>query len=194
MNKKIKLIIFVIVLLSVVGIVAFCLDSDQKNNGIQKSKEVSAQKSKDLQLRILSGMIYRHLVGYDLVCKEVGYALQKYPEYFSQKYKNSIQKVNDAWEDKGTTLEDILIHFDKKIFPTISQDIKNELIDIERLTAKYILAHQNNVSVDKIKWTHDMEDKLNLKDACLLLDDEAAFFLDQSAFDKEFTDRIKELD
>ena len=194
MNKKIKLIIFVIVLLSIVGIVAFCLDSDQKNNGIQKSKEVSAQKSKDLQLRILSGMIYRHLVGYDLVCKEAGYALQKYPEYFSQKYKNSIQKVNDAWEDKGTTLEDILIHFDKKIFPTISQDIKNELIDIERLTAKYILAHQNNVSVDKIKWTHDMEDKLNLKDACLLLDDEAAFFLDQSAFDKEFTDRIKELD
>lgn len=193
MNKKFKLILFVVGLLTIIGVATFCIVAE-KNKKAPKESVVATQSGRDLQLRILSGMIYRHLAGYDLVCKEVGYTLKKYPDYFSQKYKTAIQKVNDEWEKKGTTLEDILIHFDEKIYPTIAQDIKKELIDIERLTAKYILAHQNNVSVDDIKWTHELEEKLNLRDACLLLDDEAAFFLDQSTFDKEFIDRMKELD
>lgn len=193
MNKKLKLALIVICLLSVVGITAFYL-SKEKTTPISKSPATKTQNAKGLQLRILSGMVYRHLAGYDLVCKEAGYPLKKYPEYFSQKYKIAIQKINNSWEANGKTLEDILIHFDKKIYPTIAHDIKKELIDIERLTAKYILAHQQNVSVEKIQWTDELEKKLNLKDACLLLDEEAAFFLDQSAFDEEFNERMKELD
>lgn len=193
MNKKLKISIISIIIIAALGFAGFYL-SKQKTETNTPTKTVNMQSAKNLQLRILSGMVYRHLAGYDLVCKEAGYPLKKYPEYFSQKYKTSIQKINDAWEADGKNLEDILIHFDKKIYPTIAHDIKKELIDIERLTAKYILAHQQKVSVDKIEWTDELEKKLNLKDACLLLDDEAAFFLDQSAFDKEFNDRVKELD
>ncbi|MBQ8251229.1 MAG: hypothetical protein IJY92_04885 [Alphaproteobacteria bacterium] len=193
MNKKLKLFLISIAIITAIGFTAFYF-SKGKETTTPSTKEVNVQSAKNLQLRILSGMVYRHLAGYDLVCKEAGYPLKKYPEYFAQKYKTSIQKINDAWEADGKNLEDILIHFDKKIYPTIAHDIKKELIDIERLTAKYILAHQQKISVEKIEWTDELEKKLNLKDACLLLDDEAAFFLDQSAFDKEFNDRVKELD
>jgi len=193
MNKKLKLFLISIAIITAIGFTAFYF-SKGKEPTTPSTKEVNVKSAKNLQLRILSGMVYRHLAGYDLVCKEAGYPLKKYPEYFAQKYKTSIQKINDAWEADGKNLEDILIHFDKKIYPTIAHDIKKELIDIERLTAKYILAHQQKISVEKIEWTDELEKKLNLKDACLLLDDEAAFFLDQSAFDKEFNDRVKELD
>ena len=193
MNKKLKLFLISIAIITAIGFTAFYF-SKGKEPSTPSTKEVNVKSAKNLQLRILSGMVYRHLAGYDLVCKEAGYPLKKYPEYFAQKYKTSIQKINDAWEADGKNLEDILIHFDKKIYPTIAHDIKKELIDIERLTAKYILAHQQKISVEKIEWTDELEKKLNLKDACLLLDDEAAFFLDQSAFDKEFNDRVKELD
>lgn len=151
------------------------------------------KNNQQLQLRILSGMVYRHLIGYNLVCKEVDVELKKYPDYFSQKYKTAIQTIDNAWKENYSTLENVLIHFDTKIYKTISEDIKKELIDLERLTAKIVLAQEKNVSVDEIQWTAELEKKLNLKDACHLLDEEAAFFLDNSTFDREFNSRVSEL-
>ena len=194
MKIKIKTTLLSITSIAIlIGIVGYSFYHINNKENI-KSEIENSQSAKDLQLSILSGMVYRHLIAYSLVCKEAGVELNKYPDYFSQKYKTAIQKINYQWEQKGTSLQGKLIYFDKKIYPTISQDVKKELIDLERLTAKYVLAHQQGVSVDKIKWTDKLEQKLNLKDACILLDEEASFFLDQSAFDNEFSDRLTELD
>ncbi len=188
--KKYIKILAIAVLVGAVGITGYIFCKNKNVSDIERLNP----GAKDLQLRILSGMIYRHLIAYSLVCKDAGIELTKYPDYFSQKYKTAIQKVNHKWEDKGSSLQNILIHFDKKIYPTIAQDVAKELIDIERLTAKFILSHQNNIPVSEIVWTDELEKKLNLKDACVLLDDEASFFLDRSAFDEEFNDRLSELD
>ena len=112
---------------------------------------------------------------------------------FSQKYKTAIQTIDQAWKKNYSSLENVLIHFDAKIYTSISQDIQKELIDLERLTAKIVLAHQQNISVNEVKWTNELEKKLDLKDACQLLDDEAAFFLDNSTFDREFNSRVSDL-
>ncbi len=151
------------------------------------------ESTKDLHLRILTGIIYRHLVGYKMVCKAEGIDLQKYPDYFAQKYAKGISKVDEQWQKTGTNLKEVFVHFDPKIFEKVSAEIKKELIDIERLAAKHIIAQKNNISVDNVEWTLENEKKLNLKDACYLLDNEAPLFLDNSPLDKDFNDRILEL-
>lgn len=145
------------------------------------------------QLSVLSGMVYRHLIGYNLVCTQAEAPLQKYPDYFAQKYESQIKQIDSKWEKYQTSLEEVLIKFDAEIYPVISADIQNELISLERMVAKNILAQKNNISVNQIQWNEELEKRLDLKDACILLDDSAAFLLEKSSFDSEFKKLLKEL-
>ncbi len=151
------------------------------------SEKIDPQRD---QLSILSGMVYRHLIGYNLVCSEAGSPLQKYPDYFGKKYQAAIQKIGLEWEKRGTSLDTFLIKFDVQIYPSISNDIKKELLELERVVARHFLAYQNNVSVDKIKWNDELEKQMNIKDACIVLDDGAEFFLSNSSFDEGFQKRL----
>jgi hypothetical protein len=189
-KKKILLVTFVLVLIAV-GVCVFHVSSTNKNKSSQQI--VSLESTRKMPLRILTGMIYRHLIGYKMVCAEVGVELKKYPVYFSEKYKSGIQKTDEVWKKDGTTLEHVLIHFDPKLYVKIAADIKQELIDNERMAATFVLAHQAGVPVEEFKWTAELEKKLNLTDACTLLDEEAPLFLDNSAFDKDFSDRVLDL-
>ena len=189
-KKKTAGIIFVLLMVIAGGVLWKISVKDEMSSKVLLTELESTKK---LHLRILTGMIYRHMVGYKMVCQEEGVELKKYPDYFSSKYKEGIQKVDAIWQKDGTSLQDVLLHFDPKLFDNVSKDIKKELIDIERMAAKYVIAHQNNIPVEELKWTSEFEKKLNLKDACFLLDEEASLFLDNSAFSKEFYDRVKEL-
>lgn len=189
-KKKTVGIIFVLLMAIASGIFWKISVKDEMSSKVLLTELESTKK---LHLRILTGMIYRHMVGYKMVCQEEGIELKKYPDYFSSKYKEGIQKVDAVWQKDGTSLQDVLLHFDPKLFDNVAKDIKKELIDIERMAAKYVIAHQNNIPVEELKWTNEFEKKLNLKDACFLLDEEASLFLDNSAFSKEFYDRVKEL-
>lgn len=162
-----------------------------QNNGNSLSSQLEAHQRGRDRLNILSGMIYRHLIGYDLVCTDAGTPLLKYPDYFSQKYKDQINQVDLKWKAYRTSLEKVLTKFDSEIYPTISADIQNELIALERMVAQNILAQKTNIPVNQIQWTKQLEGRLNLKDACALLDDEAAFLLEHSSFDLEFKKLLK---
>lgn len=158
-----------------------------------KSIRVEEKKTYTNQLSVLSGMIYRHLMGYNLVCSTAGMPLKKYPDYFGQKYKNEMILINKEWQKYNTSLTEVLIRFDLEIYPSIANDIQKELIDLERMVAQNMLAHQNNISVDQLHWNAELENQMNLKDACILLDDGARFLLDQSSFDSEFKRRLKNM-
>lgn len=189
-KKKIAGIILVVLLIVATGF-GWRMSVQKKSSSGQLLTEL--ESTKKLHLRILTGMVYRHLVGYKMVCQDEGVELKKYPDYFASKYKNGIQKIDEAWKKDGTNLKEVLVHFDPKLFDSISTDIKKELIDIERMAAKYVIAHQKNISPEEVRWSKEFEQKLNLKDACFLLDEEAALFLDNSSFDREFYDRVQEL-
>lgn len=192
-KKDIQKIIIILIIFISVGLIGFSIN--KRNTPNQESEIILSnnESKRNLQLTILTGMVYRHLIAYGLVCKEAGLELKKYPDYFAKKYKSHIQEIDASWKKKASSLEYVLQHFDPKIYKDISSDIKKELIDIERVAIKHILAHDKKISISELKWGTEEEKKLNLKDACFLFDDQAEFFLDDSSFEREFSDRIQKL-
>lgn len=154
--------------------------------------EISNNTTPD-QLSVVSGVVYRHLVAYNLVCTEAQMPLKQYPDYFSQQFSNEIQQINTAWMKRGKSLESILLDYDAQIYPKIATDIKKELLDIERRIIKAIKAKESKTTVDKIEWTEKQENALNLADACMLFDETAQSIVEKSDFKKLFTDLMSGL-
>ena len=138
------------------------------------------------QLSVVSGIVYRHLVAYNLVCTESGQPLKKYPEYFSTKYASEIRRIDEAWNRRGKSLESVLTDYDLRRYPKLAPEIQTELIDLERKMATFVKAQKANILPDQVKWTVEDENKLNIKDACLLFDDAAPEIGEKTDFAKIF--------
>lgn len=138
------------------------------------------------QLSVVSGIVYRHLVAYNLVCTESGQPLKKYPEYFSAKYASEIRRIDEAWNRRGKSLESVLTDYDLRRYPKLAPEIQTELIDLERKMATFVKAQKANILPDQVKWTVEDENKLNIKDACLLFDDAAPEIGEKTDFAKIF--------
>lgn len=138
------------------------------------------------QLSVVSGIVYRHLVAYNLVCTESGQPLKKYPEYFSSKYTDEIRRIDDAWGRRGKSLESVLTDYDSRRYPKLAPEIQTELLDLERKMAILVKAEKANITPDQVEWTAEDENKLNIKDACLLFDDAAPEIGEKTDFAKIF--------
>ncbi len=138
------------------------------------------------QLSVVSGIVYRHLVAYNLVCTESGQPLKKYPEYFSSKYTDEIRRIDDAWVRRGKSLESVLTDYDSRRYPKLAPEIQTELLDLERKMAILVKAEKANIAPDQVEWTAEDENKLNIKDACLLFDDAAPEIGEKTDFAKIF--------
>lgn len=184
-QRKILLTIVLSIFVVLVGLF-FYLRQDSK-----PQQEIAVKERQELS--ILSGMVYRHLIGYSLVCQKANQPLKKYPDIFGKKYKQDIQKIDTLWQKFNTSLHHTLIKFDDKVYPLIEDDIKSELLDLERYVVILLQSKEKNIPMTDVVWTDEFEKKLDLKDACLLLDDMSDFFLENSSFDQEFKRRINEL-
>ncbi len=152
--------------------------------------EKSTKQNTD-QLSFVSGIVYRHLVAYNLVCTESGQPLKKYPEYFSQTYSDEIQRIARAWAHRGKSLESVLTDYDSRRYPKLAPEVQDELINLERKMAILVKAQKANTTPDKIAWTQEDENKLNIKDACLLFDDAAPEISEKTDFAKIFRHFMK---
>ncbi len=170
-QKRILLSLFVVALsiFAVYGLYR----SEKTDNYLTLHDDVTPQVGMPDQLNIVSGIVYRHLVAYNLVCTESGQPLNKYPAYFSKKYTPEIRQIDNAWTRRGKSLESVLTDYDSHRYPKIAPTIQTELLDLERQMALMIKAKKENIHPNQVKWTAEDENKLNLKDACILFDDVA---------------------
>lgn len=158
---------------------------------VQPSASQEAEQVDSLSM--VSGIVYRHLVAYNLVCTEAGMPLKKYPEYFSKKYAPEIQAVNVAWVRRGKSLESVLTDYDSLIYPKTQADIKKELLNIERDFVKAMKAKDAGITPDKIEWTEEQESKLNLADACMVFDEAAEGIVEKAGFENMFREMMNGL-
>ena len=172
MTAKRILLSILIILLGIFAVYGF-YRPEKTDNYFMLQDDVTPPTGMPDQLNIVSGIVYRHLVAYNLVCTESGQPLNKYPVYFSNKYKAEIRQIDEAWAHRGKSLESVLTDYDSHRYPKIAPTIQTELLDLERQMALMIKAQKANIHPNQVKWTVEDENKLNLKDACVLFDDVA---------------------
>lgn len=174
-EKRFFLSLFVIVLILFAGVGIYNVNRKNMPLEMPDTNEVATQASRNAldQLSIVSGIVYRHLVAYNLVCTESGQPLEKYPAYFSAKYADDIRRIDRAWNRRGKSLESVLTDYDSRRYPKLAPEIQTELIDLERKMAILVKAQKANITPEDVHWTAEDENKLNIKDACLLFDDAA---------------------
>lgn len=201
-EKRFFLSLFILVLILFAGLGIF--NSTEQNRSEKVDSEVveiptpksfsDIKNSSMDQLTVVSGIVYRHLVAYSLVCTEANMPLKNYPEYFSQKFKKEINKIDRAWGRRGKSLETVLTEYDALIYPKISQDIAEELISNERMFVKIVKAKEQGIQQDQVIWTEKQEQALNLTDACMLFDETAQRIVEKAGFEKMFNELMKSID
>ena len=201
-EKRFFLSLFILVLILFAGLGMF--NSTEQNRSEKVDSEVveiptpksfsDIKNSSMDQLTVVSGIVYRHLVAYSLVCTEANMPLKNYPEYFSQKFKKEINQIDRAWGRRGKSLETVLTEYDALIYPKISQDIAEELISNERMFVKIVKAKEQGIQQDQVIWTEKQEQALNLTDACMLFDETAQRIVEKAGFEKMFNELMKSID
>ncbi len=201
-EKRFFLSLFILVLILFAGLGIF--NSTEQNRSEKVDSEVveiptpksfsDIKNSSMDQLTVVSGIVYRHLVAYSLVCTEANMPLKNYPEYFSQKFKKEINQIDRAWGRRGKSLETVLTEYDALIYPKISQDIAEELISNERMFVKIVKAKEQGIQQDQVIWTEKQEQALNLTDACMLFDETAQRIVEKAGFEKMFNELMKSID
>lgn len=201
-EKRFFLSLFILVLILFAGLGIFnstdktrSEKTDTNNIEIPLPEKITQSKINNMdQLTVVSGIVYRHLVAYSLVCTEANMPLKNYPEYFSQKFKKEINQIDRAWERRGKSLETVLTEYDALIYPKISQDITEELLSNERMFVKIVKAKEQGIQPDQVTWTEKQEQALNLTDACMLFDETAQKIVEKAGFEKMFNDLMKNID
>lgn len=198
-EKRFFLSLFVVVLVLFAAIIVY---NKETTSGGKESAEaetapqtaaVEATGQRPDTLSVVSGMVYRHLVGYNLVCTEEGHPLTKYPEFFSKQFTPEIQAINKAWVHRGKSLEQVLTDYDSTSYPATKENIKSELLKIEKDFVKAQKAQDAGISPDQVEWTEEQESKLNLQDACMVFDEMGEAIVEARGFERKFREMMQGL-
>jgi hypothetical protein len=136
-------------------------------------------------LGLATGEIYRHTYAYPEFCKAQGYEMVNYPNKVREKFKEEIKIVEDdqmallskASDKKYNNIDDF---YKSDIWGTQEERFKAPLDFIEALRERMIIlevAKEQNISPDKVKLTKEDSDRVSLKDACQLMDEDPDFFV-----------------
>lgn len=137
-------------------------------------------------LGLAVGEIYRHTYGYPEFCKAQGYEMVNYPNKVREKFKEEIEIAeNDqmalltkAAPERG--YKNIKDFYKRADWGTQEERFKAPAEFIEALRERMIvneIAEEKNIDRDKVKLTKEDNEKVSLKDACRVMDEDADFFV-----------------
>lgn len=136
-------------------------------------------------LGLATGEIYKHTYAYPEFCKAQGYEMVNYPNKVREKFKEEIEIAeNDqmallarASDEKYTDINDFYKRAD---WGTQEERFKVPLDFIEALREHMIIsevAEEKNIDKDKVILTKEDNERVSLKDACKVMDEDADFFV-----------------
>ena len=136
-------------------------------------------------LGVAIGEIYRHTYAYPEFCKAQGYEMVNYPNKVREKFKEEIKIAEDdqmalltrASNEKYTDIDDFYKRAD---WGTQEERFKAPLDFIEALRERMIIfevAEEQKINPDEVKLTKEDNNRVSLKDACKLMDEDSDFFV-----------------
>jgi len=142
-------------------------------------------------LGLATGEIYRHTYTYPEFCKAQGYEMANYPNKVREKFKEEIKIAEDdqmallarassigASDKNYKDIQDFYENDNR--WGTQEERFKAALDFFESLRERMIVlevAEEQNIDPDKVKLTKEDNDRVSLKDACKLADEDAEFFV-----------------
>jgi hypothetical protein len=137
-------------------------------------------------LGLATGEIYRHTYAYPEFCKAQGYEMVNYPNKVREKFKEEIKIA----EDDQTALltraapernyKDIHDFYKSNNWGTQEERFKAPLDFIEALRERMIIlevAEEQKINPAEVKLTKEDNNRVSLKDACKLMDEDSDFFV-----------------
>ncbi len=136
-------------------------------------------------LGLAVGEIYRHTYAYPEFCKAQGYEMVSYPDKVREKFKEEIEIVeNDqlALLARAANIhyKDIHAFYKNNYWGPQEERLKAPLDFFESLRKRMIIlevAEEQNVSTDEVKLTKEDNERISLKDACKVVDEDAEYFV-----------------
>ena len=142
-------------------------------------------------LGLATGEIYRHTYTYPKFCKAKGYEMVNYPNKVREKFKEEIKIVEDdqmallrrasTTGALDKTYKDIQDFYENdEHWGTQEENFNAALEFLEPLRERMIIlevAEEQNINPDKVKLTKEDNNRVSLKDACKLMDEDADFFV-----------------
>ncbi len=136
---------------------------------------------KKTRLELAIRQIYNHTYAYPKFCKALGYEMVNYPNKVREKFKEEIKIVEDKQmslltDEKYTDINDF---YEMADWGTQEENFNTALEFLEPLRERMIIlevAEEQNINPDKVKLTKEDNNRVSLKDACKLMDEDADFF------------------
>ena len=145
-------------------------------------------------------MLYVYTKAYPRYCVAQGYEMQNYPHVFVQHYEKEIITFAEYYSQQyDMSLEQgmeqvITLETEREIFYLIDENARN----IYRAFVLSYLSENKGIPLEEIQWTQEMEDSLDMKDFCQIMDMEAESFIGEGilpsdSFKEDFSSALHEV-
>lgn len=142
-------------------------------------------------LGLATGEIYRHTYAYPEFCKAQGYEMVNYPNKVREKFKEEIEiaesdqmalltraSLTGALDKNYKDIQDF--YEDDERWGTQEERFDAPAEFIEAVRRRLIIleiAEEQNIDEEQVKLTKEDNDRVSLKDACKVIDEDADFFV-----------------
>lgn len=161
--EHLRKLLFILIMAAVIGAIIYFVKPQKK-----------IIHNEDYNIGMAAGIIYRHTVAYKQFCKQYDFELTQYPENFVKFMKKDIDKIENAAQANGYSLEQLYERIESQGDEVVSQSVAEDMENFRKNAIIWLAANHYNVSTDKIKWSEDMRELMNMHDACALFDDFSA--------------------
>jgi len=164
-NKKITIVsIAAIIGAALIGFALF---------NIPTSDKTYKERYDSTNTEFMTGAAYRHIVGYESVCKQYDYEMQNYPDVFRKLYDPELAAVSDSLAKQGKTLEDAWSDIDPALLEILDTSIERELDAMRKALTVSKVAELSNIPPQNISWTPELDSLMSISDVCMLFDTNA---------------------
>lgn len=159
------------VIVLIIGIFANYINPFLPENMQIRLPRQQSTTSQEQNIGEVVGIAYRHIKGYDMVCTEYGYAMQKYPNTFRKELAPQILDVNKSLQKENLSFEKVLNQMgqSEELVKITKESIVKELEESREIFTTAIISQEKNIPMKEV--VIDQQNLIDLPVVCKIIDD-----------------------
>ena len=124
-------------------------------------------------LDMILGASYRHIMGYDAVCRKSGYILKNYPIVFYDEFESQLMKLSDKLININLTVPQAWELVEPAKRKIVLNGIETELENMRKGLIIHTMADMTETSWQEILWEDKYNSMITFQEVCQILDNNA---------------------